>query len=240
MKTRYVATTLLTAMLVWQPASAQIYAADAAIDYVNSGMMTQSISSVTQQMALESSAKQGQPSPTPELRALRYARSDAVAAQVRADLVEQLAASDPAQKPALRTALSNDAIWQAFSDMLARKGCDSRNVADVTAAYYVSAWEIINDRQASATHLQAVRDQLTRVLVAQPRLSGYSDQDKQQAAEAMGLRIALAGAADRQLARRGDRQARQELQKMLYASVLDEGVDLKAVRLSSDGFSRDD
>src|SRR3546814_12183048 len=81
------------------------------------------------------------------------------------------------------------------------------NLADVTTAYYVIVWEVVNgpDATVHAAGVQAVREDVAAAFAADPRLKDLTDAEKQEAASIMAYMATLAAASARQLSSTGNR-----------------------------------
>ena len=248
---------IASSLLVSQASFAQAYQADVAIDYVNSGMMTQSISSVTRQMATEDLFSTPRPktggkflglgssssSLSPDVQrqvsqVATYAPSSTVSKQLRGELADHLAKSNPSQAADMRNALADDTIWREFSRLIGSFGYSNTNLVDVMTAYYVINWEVVNGQDASSNSsgIKAVHDQLAAAMAGNSQIAQLSNTDKQRAAEAMGYMAGVAGGAKNELVKSGDRNGLSQLRNAVHQAVLQQGIDLKRLKLTSQGF----
>jgi len=168
--------------------------------------------------------------------ALDYHASADVSRKVQRNVLTSIA--DPAARESLQQAMQNNNILKQFDQLLHQYGYDIGNVADVMTAYYVITWEVVNDQDASRykSGIQAFHDRLVASLSASPELTGMSDADKQTTAETLSYMAALAAAARNQLKQRGDTAGLGRVQQQVHAATLRMGVDLKALRLTANGF----
>ena len=247
---------IVAALMLPQASFAQAYQADVAIDYVNSGMMTQSISSVTRQMATEELFSTPRPKSgskflglgasstlSPEVQRqvgqiATYSPSSSVSRQLRGELADHLAKRNPSQAADMRNALADDTIWREFSRLIGSFGYSNTNLVDVMTAYYVINWEVVNGQDASnnSSGIKAVHDQLAAAMAGNPQIARLSNTDKQRAAEAMGYMAGVAGGAKNELVRNGDRNGLSQLRNAVHQAVLQQGIDLKRLKLTSQGF----
>src|SRR3546814_12142016 len=74
------------------------------------------------------------------------------------------------------------------------------NLADVTTAYYVIVWEVVNGPDATihAAGVRAVREDVAAAFAADPRLKNLTDAEKQEAASIMAYMATLAAASANQ------------------------------------------
>ncbi len=170
--------------------------------------------------------------------AFDYTPSADVSRSVRQELSAEIAKTNPSQAGSVQQALYTDQIWREFNRLLGSFGYSGTNLADVMTAYYIINWEVVNGADASRNRagIQAVHDQLTTALLSDPKVAGLGDVDKQRAAEGLGLMAAVAGGAKNELVKSGDRAGLAQLQSAVHQSVLQQGIDLKRLKLTAQGF----
>src|SRR3546814_5690712 len=112
-------------------------------------------------------------------------------------------------------------------------------LADVTTAYYVIVWEVVNgpDATVHAAGVRAVREDVAAAFAADPRLKDLTDADKQEAASIMAYMATLAAASANQLRSTGNRAALEQLQDQVHRAVLGQGLDLTQLSLTDRGFA---
>ena len=120
--------------------------------------------------------------------------------------------------------------------MLAGSGYNSRNIADVLASYYVSAWEIVNSRSATPSDSRAARDRIAWSLKRSPEIMFMSDAEKQRSAESLGIITAVSSTGSRALLQRNDAVNYARLQQQVNQSFLQQGIDMKQLSLGRYGF----
>ncbi len=151
-------------------------------------------------------------------------------------------AENPADRQRIRDSVADSEIWDKFDRILGFAGYSSRNLADVTTAFYVIAWEVVNDGQA-IDHLGGVRldrDSVARAMLRDTRLAAMSDAEKQEAAVVMAYMAIVAGHRARELCDAGDGPALEALRGAVRRSVLQgQGVDLGRLQLTDLGFVAD-
>src|SRR5690606_34878339 len=93
-------------------------------------------------------------------QALTYDPSPEVEQRTRGKLLESLRAStaDPAVQAQIEQRVATDAVWHQFHEVLSGAGYSTTSLADVTTAYYLITWEVVNgpDATMNAASLQAV------------------------------------------------------------------------------------
>lgn len=171
-------------------------------------------------------------------KVLQYKSSSTISQSVRTDLRTHLIRtnSSPGFQAEITKALSTDAIWQEFDRLLTSYGYSSRNLADVMAAYYVCGWEIVHKQEIQPQQFRAIRNQLAVTMANSPDIRRLSDAEKQRTAEAMGIMTAIAGAGSQELLKQRNQQGFAELQQAVYQSFSKQGIDLKQLKLTDDGF----
>lgn len=174
-------------------------------------------------------------------QALSYKPSPDVERRIRKKLVDSLleSTSDPATQTQIKKTVASDEVWLQFHQVLSEVGYSTTNLADVTTAYYVIAWEVVSDDNASvpAAAVRAVREDVVSALAADPRLKDLSDADKQEAASIMAYMATIAAASANQLRSSGNQAGLRQLRDEVHKAVLDQGLDLAQLRLTEQGFT---
>lgn len=172
--------------------------------------------------------------------ALSYNPSPEVEQRTRDKLLESLTANteDPDVRAQIEQTVATDAVWRQFHDVLAGAGYSTTNLADVTTAYYLITWEVVNGPGATmnAASLKAVRADVAAAYAANPKLKDLTDADKQEAASIMAYMATIAAASANQLRESGDLANLEQLQDAVHQTVLDHGLDLSQLRLTDQGF----
>lgn len=181
------------------------------------------------------------PQDTAAEHVLTYAPSPEVERRTRSKLLDSLMSStaDPAAQEQIEQSVSTDAVWLQFHQVLAKAGFSTTNLADVTAAYYIIVWEVVNGPEVSAhpAGIAAVRADVVAAYAADPRLKNLTDADKQEAASIMAYMATIAAASANQLRSAGDQANLETLQEEVHEAVLDQGLDLARLQLTDRGFS---
>lgn len=175
-------------------------------------------------------------SPLPDFTFRRIERVDSAA---RERLLASLlgTTTDPVAQTEIRISVVSDAVWEKFDSVLTMAGYSSRNLADVTAAYYIINWEVVTGGDAilHPHGVRAVRDAVAAALAADPRLASLSDAEMQETAVIMAYKATVAGTAARRLAKAGDEAGLERLRDAVRRSVRVHGVDLADLRLTDRG-----
>lgn len=173
--------------------------------------------------------------------ALTYAPSPEVERRTRGKLLDSLmtGTDDPAAQEQIEQSISTDAVWLQFHEVLSKAGYATTNLADVTAAYYIIVWEVVNGPEANAhpAGIAAVRADVEAAYAAAPRLKTLTDADKQEAASIMAYMATIAAASANQLRGAGDQAGLETLQDEVRKAVLGQGLDLAQVHLTDQGFA---
>lgn len=172
---------------------------------------------------------------------LRFRPDRRTEAEAREHLLASLLATteDPADRQRIRDSVANDGIWEKFDRILSFAGYSSRNLADVTTAFYVIAWEVVGDGQVidHLSGVRLVRDSVAEAMLHDTRLAAMSDAEKQEAAVVMAYMAIVAAHRARELRDDGDSGALARLRDDVRKSVLQgQGVDLGTLRLTNLGF----
>lgn len=171
---------------------------------------------------------------------LGYSPSASVSQSVRKEMLANLLASnrDPAAQSEIKQLFATDEVWREFDRLLSSYGYSSRNLADVVAAYYVGAWEIVNYREeVQPRQFKAIREQLAGTLVTMPGIVNASDAQKQQWAESMGMTTALLGSSSAALLQKGKASEFALLQAQVRQGMIEYyGIDMKGLQVTDAGF----
>ena len=169
------------------------------------------------------------------LAALRFQPSSDVSQSVLDRIARQFGGRQP---DSYRQALVREGMLAKFDAMLQRYGYDSHDVADACAAYLVLSWEVVNDRSAGPDRagIDAVRRNLQQALARSPRFVALPDTQKQDMAETFGYLAMIAASTRNELQRKGDQLSLARLQDGVNRTARKMGVDLRAIRLTPQGF----
>ncbi|CAI9416972.1 hypothetical protein ANOBCDAF_03858 [Pleomorphomonas sp. T1.2MG-36] len=118
-------------------------------------------------------------------------------------------------------------------------GLHPGDMADVVAGYWLLNWTIANGADSSREGAEAVRRQVRQMIVASPGFDRLDGPERQRLSEALMLEFLAEHAAYADAVARGDRAAADRLAEAAVARFRAQlGVDLRALRLTDDGFVR--
>ena len=118
-------------------------------------------------------------------------------------------------------------------------GLHPGDMADALAGYWLLNWTIANGADSSREDAEAVRRQMRRMIVASPGFERLDDTERQRLSEALMLEFLTQHAAYADAVARGDEAAADRLAEAAVARFRVElGVDLRALRLTGEVFSR--
>ncbi len=186
----------------------------------------------------------GKPEPLSRQAAAPAARPTAFtpSAEVSARVREQVLAAalpgspDPA---ALRASVEAGRPWQEFDRLLAAHGYDSRDLADVVAAFYLIAWEVATggDATVQPAGIAAVRGQARQMLASAPNLAGLSEAERQATAETLAFHAMAMAARHQDLRTGGSGAAMVSYRQEVAAAVVQQhGIDIRRFALTPAGF----
>lgn len=138
----------------------------------------------------------------------------------------------------IRQTIRSDDLWLQFDSVLRAAALTTTNLADVTAASYLIAWQVLNTNQAEAgaAAIRSVRDSVAAGMAAQGKVAQMTFAERQQAASVMAYMVTVAANSVNELHRTGNEEALARLREHLHAAFLSAGVDLDRLRLTDQGF----
>ncbi|GEM_PF-1394348 len=171
--------------------------------------------------------------------ATRFTRDPALLRQKQAQIVAAMRSTAPEAAADVERLFSQDVIAM-IGPHLRDLGLDHQDMADMTTAYWVVAWEAshgIVGRKTDRAIMDGARNQIAGVVGANSALAQMSDAEKQEVADTMLLQALLAearmGAADKAGA-----AMRQRMSDTIHAEASQLlGTDLRQVSLTPAGFT---
>lgn len=168
----------------------------------------------------------------------RFARDPARFEAKQAQIVAAARAQSPQMAAELERAFATDIIAQIAPE-LKRLGLSADDMADMTAAYWVSAWEAVHGvvgKPSDPAQVRGARAQIAGVMAKNPSLATMADADKQDVADTMLLQTLLVDARMRAAA-----QAGAAMRQKMSAAIAAEAaqmlkVDLTRMTLGAQGF----
>ena len=176
-------------------------------------------------------------SPARYVADLNYYASPGISRTLGQQIASSVVDADPGQTRHIRELLASGRVWQRFDRVLSGTGYSSRNLADVMAWYYVTSWEIINEQDAPPALYRAVRDQIAESLHYSPEVLFMSNAEKQRVSESIGIMCTIVDDGSQQLRDQGDQIGYLAVQNAVRESLLEQGLDMKRLRLTRRGFS---
>ena len=132
--------------------------------------------------------------------------------------------------------IASGALQRYFGDLLHQYRFDSANLADVSAAYYISLWRIIHGRDLTPRQVLGVRDQMRAFMAEDADLMQLPDAQKQEISETFALHSALVLQGYEQLLEAGDTWTLALFREGLQTNLAPQGPDILALDVSEEGF----
>lgn len=172
---------------------------------------------------------------------LSYHPSQPISQRVRQVLSQRLTAAAP--KPAKRSIqqlLSSDGILRAYRSIMDGYELDSSNVANAMALRYVIFWQLANDYKiddpVAPSQIRGVRDQMKNLLAEHMNLQDASPEELQSMVESTAMITVLIAASASKERERGNSAVLAQFQDEVHSSSLNQGLDLRRLRLTERGF----
>jgi len=167
-----------------------------------------------------------------------FTRDPALLRAKEAQVVEVMRKKAPAAASGFEALFAQD-LLTVLGPELRRMGLDDQDMADMTAVYWVKAWEAVNgiyQRQTDPALVRGVRDQIAGVFADNAELVKMIDRDKQDIADTMFLQTVLVEARMDGAARSGA-DAQRQMGDTIRKEALDLiDVDLRKMQLTAAGF----
>ena len=169
----------------------------------------------------------------------RFTRDPARLEMNEARVVAELGRQSPQAATELAALFAQD--WLAgLEPELRRQGLDSQDMADMTAAYWIVAWEAVHGIVGQKTDpalARGARDQVARVFHANPNVARLTDTQRQDIADTMLLKAVLAELRMTAAARLGA-AAQRRMSDAIHAEASKLlNTDLRKVTLTASGFA---
>jgi Family of unknown function (DUF6683) len=239
---RTLSAALLAVLLACSPALAQDTKDHLGLSAIYAADIFQKSLAVVGKPRLVTEGQEAPPSPA-VLEALTFKPSTEVERATRHKLLASLLETTNTRQvqEQIRQSIGSDDLWRQFAAVIAQANLSTRNLADVTAAYYIILWEVVNSNDANsgaaADTTRAVRNSIAEGLAADGRFARMSDDEKQEAASVMAYMAAIAADSANELNRTGNADALVRLRTQVHDCLVDQGVDLDRLRLTSTGFA---
>lgn len=171
------------------------------------------------------------------LRDLNFNRSEALSKAIQQDFITRLSKEQPGSKDKLEKAFAGNRLRSEFDHLLTGYGYSGTNLADAMTAYLVINWQIVNGQEYNDRRgFDAVRKTIMENLLNSSALSNASNKNKQTAAEIFGYQSIIAMNTYKTLKAKGDKAGLERFKNDIDKSVKQSGMDLKTLRLTSNGF----
>ncbi len=189
------------------------------------------------------SSRQGQASDALHARAkqaLTYTPDPLVSKRVKQKFTTAVQKADPAKAGHIAAVMASNNVLVDFDRDMAPYGLRSNNVADAMSAYWITMWMIAHQKAApTRKRVAAVRSQVATNLLDNAMLAKASPRQRQEVAEGLVYETMFALGQRADAERRRDRARQRELADATQANLLEKGIDLQGLRLTSIGFAGD-
>jgi hypothetical protein len=190
--TRRVTLLLSATLYSASPASAQMFdgfAAQMAMTTMHNSVLQRSITGPIKPPA----TVQPNPEPSRSTANLNYVASRSRRIENLANFVDRLRAADPVGAAELAKLFASTDIIEAAASGLAQYGLRTDNVADAYTVWWINSWQAAHGdtSDASRAKAQAVKRQVTSVLLTIPAMQRMNDAAKQEMAESMIVQAML-------------------------------------------------
>lgn len=171
------------------------------------------------------------------LKDLDFKRSETLSKTIQQEFISRLSKLQPGIKSNLEMIFAGNKLRSEFDGLLEGYGYSATNLADAMTAYLVIHWQVVNGQDyKDRKGFDAVRKMMRENLLSSAALSAASDRDKQAAAESFGYQSIIAMNTYKTLMAKGDKVGLEQFKNSIDKNVKQSGMDLKAVRLTNNGF----
>lgn len=177
------------------------------------------------------------PASTNAESALTYIPDAGQSERTRTAMIQALSQNNPQLRTQVQQAFANDAMLKSFDSFMSNLGYSSRNVADDMAVLLLVSWEIATDANASSSQIQGADTQVHNLFLHSTQLQALSNAQRQEMAEQIAYQVVLGFAAKREYTRTGDQAQLAHLRDLAASVMRQQGIDLRNVRLTEQGFS---
>jgi hypothetical protein len=177
------------------------------------------------------------PAPADTDPALTYTPDPSLSAQTRTAMIETLSRSNPALRTQVAQAFAGDGILRTFDQFMSKLGYSSHNVADDMAMLLLVSWEIATDSSASKSQISGADRQVHSLFTNTPALRSLNNAQRQQMAEQIAYQVILGSAAKTDYVSHGDQAQLAHLRELAASIMRQQGLDLRNLQLTEQGFS---
>ena len=177
------------------------------------------------------------PSRSVNIESLRYLPNITSRQRNLAAFVSKTRKQDPTGAAQMEQLFASTDVIATIGQALAPVGLRVDNVADAYTVYWMSAWQASAGSTVTPSRAQVtkVKQQVTQALLATPEITGASNAQKQEFAEALLVQTALIDASMEQAA--GDANQKRAIASAVRKGASAMGLDLDAMTLTEDGFA---
>ena len=144
--------------------------------------------------------------------------------------------NNPEMLAEIEAEIASGTLQHYFGEILNKYQIESDNLADVSAAYYITLWKIIHGRDLTLRQVSGVRDQMRSFMAEDAELMQLPDADKQEISETFILHSAVALQGYDQLVEANDTQTLALYRDWLQTNLAPQGPDMIALEISDEGF----
>lgn len=168
---------------------------------------------------------------------LTFQRSPAVTAGVLQRMAEAAARKHPEYREQLWRDYTSGKAIRYFHERARGGGFSTTHLADITALYYLSVWEVIHGREATAPQREAVKRQFRAALLHDRSLAGRPDSEKQAIADYLAVHGALLLLGQEMLAAKGDAEMLANFRRgIVVEDDVPKGAQIAELMLTNEGF----
>lgn len=167
-----------------------------------------------------------------------FTRDPALLKAKERQLVEGVRSQSPQAADALEKAFAQDIIAQ-LQPSFRETGLDSNDMADMTTAYWINAWEAANGivgRKTASALVRGARNQIAGMMAKNPATAGMTDAQKQDVADTMLLQGLMIAVRMKSAAAKGPEVQRQMSDTIAKEAQQVTKTDLRSLALTADGF----
>lgn len=167
---------------------------------------------------------------------LTFERNEEIVKRVTQRFIEEQSADHPELEEQIRVDFESGDLQDYFATLLSRYGYDGNNLADVSAAYYMALWTVVQGREPNARQIDGAQKQVRAYMAQDKSLLELSSARKQEICETFALSAALFLQGYEQLKNSGDRETLANFRRGLQLTYAPNGPDLSAMALTDEGF----
>lgn len=169
--------------------------------------------------------------------ALTFTPDTSVSVRVKEQFKTAVQRADPAKADHIARVLKAQDVLADFDRDMAPYGFRSNNIADAMSAYWIVMWMIANQEAIpTRKRVAAVHQQVTQNMLSNQMLAKATIEQRQEMTEGLVYETMFALGQRADVERRRDYTRQRELAQVAHKNMLRNGVDLKNLRMTSQGF----